>query len=166
LALQTQILPPIHAIQHFPAESRVERIANVARELLTLAGSRQEGLELVAELARLLIGVPDVSIRMAVASETEFAGCSLDLPLRAVVASPIYEDQQVIAHLEISSKELGTFDEHDFRILSLLGALASEMMSSTPVVVPEPSVKIPPLPVRIVSRIEGMLPTIRVRLLL
>ena len=166
MALQTQILPPIQAIRRFPAESRVERIANAARELLTLAGSRQEGLELLAELARLLIGVPDVSIRMAVASETGFAGSSFDLPLRTVVAAPICEDQQIIAHLEISSKELGTFDEHDFRILSLLGALASEMMSSTPIVVPEPSIKIPPLPLRIVSRIEGILPTIRVRLLL
>lgn len=163
MALQTQILPPMHAVRHFPAESRMDRIAHGARELLALGGSREEALDLIAELARLLIGVPDAAIRMA-SSEVGFAARSFDLPIRAVIAAPIYEDQHISAHLEISSNELGTFDEQDFRILSLLAALATEMISPTPLPLPELTVKLPPLPVRIASRLEGMLPTIRVRL--
>jgi hypothetical protein len=167
LALQTQILPPTRDIGPFPADGRIDRIASAARELLDLARSPEAALDLTAELARMLIGVPDVAIRKVAATNGfTHSSADQDLPVRSTVAAPIYEKQRIIGHLEISSNELGAFDEQDFRTLSLLAALASAIASSIPAPTParEVSPKLPPLSTRIASRLEGMLPTIRVRL--
>jgi hypothetical protein len=138
-------------------------IANAAGELVTVAGGWQAALDLMAALARMLTGARGVAIILS-GKRLFYSSESGDVPIRATVAAPIYECQRIIGHLEISSPQLGTFDEGDLVVLPVLAAVIGEMVELRAVQSREASHRASALPARIVSRIEGMFPTIRVRI--
>jgi signal transduction protein with GAF and PtsI domain len=138
-------------------------MANAARELVTVAGGWQAALELIAALARMLTGARGVAIILS--GKRLFYSCeSGDLPIRATLAAPIYQCQRIIGHLEVFSPELGAFEERDLGVLPVLAAVIGEMVEQRAAQSQESRHKASALPARIVSRIEGMFPTIRVRL--
>ena len=138
------------------------QISNAAREFLQVAGDWQSTLDLIAELTRTLTGAGAVEI--VVAGRRALASAIAEgLPVRATVAAPLEEGERIIGHLEISSIEFGAFDEADLRIVSVLAAGLSEMVRLRAA---EEATRKPPLAVRIANRMEGMLPTIRVRVVL
>ena len=137
-------------------------VANAAREVTRVAGGWQAALDLMADLTRMLTGACCVTITL-VGRRLVCSRRGEELPNRAIVAAPIYECQRVVGHLEISSPELGAFDEPDLGVLSVLAAVTGEIAELQSA--QRTSVrKAAPLPARIASRLEGMLPTIRVRL--
>lgn len=138
-------------------------ISNAARELLRVADDWQTALDLIAEVTRTLTGAGGAEVVVAGrrALSPEIAE---GLAIRATVAAPIEEGERIIGHLEICSTEFGAFDEADLRIVSVLAAVLSEMVQLRAAEHQEPPRK-PPLAARIVNRMEGMLPTIRVRVL-
>jgi hypothetical protein len=138
-------------------------IANAAGELVTVAGGWQAALDLMAALARMLTGARGVAIILS-GKRLFYSSESGDVPIRATVAAPIYECQRIIGHLEISSPQLGAFDEGDLVVLPVLAAVIGEMVELRAAQSREASHRASALPARIVSRIEGMFPTIRVRI--
>ncbi|MGC2323891.1 MAG: hypothetical protein WA463_14770, partial [Terriglobales bacterium] len=82
----------------------------------------------------------------------------------STLAAPIYANQRIIGHLEISSPQLGAFDEMTLSALPVLAALVSELIELRAAGLRQPASKAPGLSARIAHRIEGMLPTIRVRI--
>jgi len=136
-------------------------VANAARELMRVAGGWQAALDLTAELTRILTGARTVAITLDDRPPVHSGG-DVDLPARSTVAAPIYASQRPIGYLEISSPALGAFDEQDLSALPVLATLLGEMVELRAAAsrVPAPSA----LSARIISRLEGMLPTIRVRL--
>jgi hypothetical protein len=131
--------------------------------LVTVAGNWPAALDLVAELARMLTGARGVRIILSGKCRL-YPAEGADLPIRATVAAPIYECQRIIGHLEIFSPQLGAFDERDLGTLPVLAALIGEMGELRAAQSRQPKHKASALPARIVSRIEGMFPTIRVRI--
>lgn len=138
-------------------------IANAAREFMSIAGSWQPALDLMAELTRMLTGARGVALRLT-DQRPIFSSVDDDLPVRTTVAAPIYAGRRIIGHLEISSPELGAFDERDLSALPVLAALTGGMVELRAAALREPAPKTPRLSARIASRIESMIPTIRVRL--
>ncbi len=139
-------------------------VLNAAREFMSIAGGWQAALDLMAELARMLTGARGVAITLAVPGKRPIhSSVGEDLPIRATVAAPIYESERIIGHLQISSSELGAFDEQDLGALLVLAAVVGKMVELRAAEPREAAHKAPPLSSRIVSRIEGILPTIRVR---
>jgi hypothetical protein len=138
-------------------------IASAARELVRVAGGWQEALDLMAELARMLTGARGVAVILS-GKRLFHTSENGDLPIRTTVAAPIYQGQGIIGHLEISSPHLGAFDERDLGALPLLAAVIGEMAELRAAQSRESRQKAPALPARIVSRIEGLFPTVRVRI--
>jgi hypothetical protein len=140
-------------------------VLNAARDFLKIAGGWQAALELMAELTRILTDAPGVAITPALPAKPSFPSPVADVhPMRATVAAPIYKGERIIGHLEISSAELGAFDEQDLELLRVLAAIGSEMTELRAAKPPEPAQKLAPPPAKSATR--GMFPTIRVRLLL
>jgi hypothetical protein len=157
------------ALSESPARRLREWIArnesfSAAREFMRVAGGWQAALELMAELIRMLTGARGVAVTLA-APEKRPLCCSVDkeLPIRATVAAPVYGGERIIGHLEISSPELGAFDEQDLGALKVLAAVVSEMVELRAAELRQPARKASRLSARVLSRIEGILPTIRVR---
>ncbi len=151
-----------HRLRRWMAENGV---LNAAREFMSIAGGWQAALDLMAELARMLTGARGVAITLAVPGKPPIhSSVGEDLPTRATVAAPIYESERIIGHLEISSTELGAFDEQDLGALPVLAAVVGKMVELRAIEPQEAAHKAPPLSARIVSRIEGIFPTIRVRI--
>lgn len=138
-------------------------IANAARELFRVAETWQAAFGLVSQVARLLTGASGVALTLADQGPI-YALVDDDVPVRSTVAAPIYASQRVIGHLEISSPQLGAFDELDLSALPVLAALVGELVELRAAGLRQPPPKVPRLSARIASRIEGMLPTIRVRI--
>jgi PilZ domain len=138
-------------------------VANAAQELVGVAGGWQPALDMVAQLARMLTGACGVAIILS-GERLLYPAEGGDLPARATVAAPIYEGQRIIGHLEISSPQLGAFDEQDLGALPVLASLIGEMVDLRAAQLRQPKRKVSALPARIVSRIGGMFPTVRVRL--
>jgi len=141
------------------------QIASAAQELMGVAGGWPAALELIAELARTVTGAGGASITL---SGRGRACCSVEekLPVRATLAAPIYEGEQVVGQLEVYAVDFGAFDEADLRALSMLAALLSEMVQRRAAPKPRVTPK-PPLATRIADRMEGIWPrTVRVRVVL
>jgi transcriptional regulator with GAF, ATPase, and Fis domain len=141
------------------------QILNAAREFMGIAGSWQAALDLITELTRTLTGATGVELVVA-GRRAPGSAIAEGLPIRASVAAPIEEGERIIGHLEICSTEFGAFDEADLRIVSVLAAMLSEMVRLHAAPRQEEPPRKPPLAVRIANRMEGMLPTIRVRVVL
>lgn len=138
-------------------------IANAAVEFFRVAGSWQGALRLVSQVTRLLTGARGVALVLT----GQGPNCAIadeDLPIRSTVAAPIYASQRVVGHLEISSSELGAFDELTLSALPVLAALAGELVERRAAELRTPAPKAPGLSTRIADRIDGMLPTVRVRI--
>ena len=138
-------------------------IANAARELLRVGGSQQAAFELVSHIARLLTGATGVALIL----DDEGRIHSLpdeEHPVRSTVSAPIYASQRVVGHMEISSSQLGAFDELDLSFLPVLSGLVGEMIELRAAGKRQPLPASPRLTTRIAGRIEGMLPTVRVRI--
>jgi len=141
-------------------------VLNAAREFLSVAGGWQAALDLIAELTRMLTGAPGVSLTLA-GGRPIYSSLGEAPPIRTTVAAPVYQNEQIVGHLEIYSTEFGAFDEWDLRALSVLAAVLSEMVRLRAADRQEAAPKAPPLSARIVNRIEGMFPkTVRVRVVL
>jgi len=138
-------------------------IANAAREFCKIAGGWPAALDLIADLTRTLTGAPGVAITL-VDRPPVYSSVDVERPVRSTVAAPIYASQRIVGHLEISSSELGAFDECDLSALPVLAALAGEMVELRAATLRQSAAKASQLSARIVSRIEEMIPTIRVRL--
>ena len=138
-------------------------VLNAAREFMKIAGGWQAALELIAELTRTLIPASSVAVTIA-SGKPPMPSPAVDAqPVRATVAAPIYKSERIIGHLEISSAQLGAFDEQDLSLLRMLAAMASEMNALRAAPSRELTPKPPQRVAGIVSRIEGMFPTVRVR---
>jgi hypothetical protein len=137
----------------------INGVANAAREFMRVAGGWQAALDLTVELTRILTGARAVAITLADRPPI-YSSVDDDLPIRSTVAAPIYASQRLLGHLEISSPHLGAFDEQDLSALPVLAALVGEMVELRAAGLREPA----RLSARILSRLEGMLPTLRVRL--
>ena len=142
------------------------QIASAAQELMAVAGGWPAAVELISELARSITGTPFATVTLSgKQSSSGYEGPSF----RTTVAAPIHENEQIIGHLEVSSTELDAFDEADLRAVSMLGAVLSEMVRLRSARKPDMPLEFAPKPwfaARIVNRMEGMLPTVRVRLIL
>jgi len=142
-------------------------VANAAREFMRVAGGWQAALHLMAELTRILTGACGVAITLAVAGkDTVYSSGDQEPPIRAMIAAPIYESERIIGHLEISARELGAFDEQDLSALPVLAAVVGKMAEELRAAEQRQAGRKPPLSARIVSSMEGIFPTVRVRLLL
>ncbi len=137
--------------------------ANAARELFGVAGGWQDAFVLVSQVARTLTGAGGVALTLAGEGRI-YRFEDDDLPVRSTLAAPIYANQRIIGHLEISSPQLGAFDEMTLSTLPVLAALVSEMIELRAAGLRQPAPKTPGLPARIAHRIESMLPTVRVRI--
>ena len=137
------------------------QILNAAREFMRVADDWQARLELIAGLTRTITGASGVEL---VVAGNRALGCTVPdgLLVRSTIAAQIEDNERMIGHLEICSIEFGAFDEADLRMVSTLAAVLSEMVRLS-VATPEESPRKPPLATRIANRMEGMLPTIRVR---
>ena len=138
-------------------------IANAARELFRVAGSWQAAFSLVSQIARLLTGATGVALTLDDEGRIH-AEPDDEHPVRSTVAAPIYASQRVVGHIEISSSQLGAFDELDLTVLPVLSALVGEMIELRAAGKRQPPPTAPRLTVRIASRIESLLPTVRVRI--
>lgn len=138
-------------------------IANAALEFFRVAGSWQGALRLVSQVTRLLTGARGVALTITDQGPICAIGDE-DLPIRSTVAAPIYASQRVVGHLEISSSELGAFDELTLSALPVLAALAGELIERRAAELRKPAAKTPGLSTRIADRIDAMLPTVRVRI--
>ncbi|MFZ3210397.1 MAG: GAF domain-containing protein, partial [Terriglobales bacterium] len=114
--------------------------------------------------ARMLTGARGVAITLAAPEKRFYSSQEEGLTIRSTVAAPIYESERIVGHLEIFSSELGAFDERDLSTLPVLAAVVGEMITLRAAEQRESARKAERLSSRIVSRIEGMLPTIHVRL--
>jgi GAF domain len=135
--------------------------------LLQLAGSWPAALELIAGLARTLTGAP-AAVRLEGRRRVR-SRADQGPSVRSTVAAPIYESDRIVGHLEVSSNQFEAFDEADLRAVSMLAAVLSEMRRLRSAPRPDPLPALPPKPwlaVRIAHRMEGMLPTVRLRLVL
>ena len=149
-------------------------LGNAAREFMRVAGGWQAALDLMAEMTHLLIGASSVAITLvALGKHPICSWVDEGQPIRETVAAAIYQNERIVGHLEISSPALGAFDEQDLAALSALAAVVSEMAQMRAEMVElraaeqrERARKASRLSTRIVSRIEGIIPTIRVRLVL
>lgn len=148
-------------------------LGNAARGFMYVAGGWQAALDLTAEVTHLLIGASSVAITLVALGN--YPICSWvdeGLPVRETVAAAIYQNERIVGHLEISSPTLGAFGEEDLGALSMLAAVVSEMLRMRAEIAERRAAEqqeIPPKASRlstIVSRIEDMIPTIRVRLVL
>jgi hypothetical protein len=139
-------------------------VLNAAREFMKIAGGWQAALDLIRELVRMLTGARGVAITMAPAAKSPASPKAQDeVPVRATVAAPIYKSERIVGHLEISSTELGAFDEQDLGLLPVLAAMVSAMLELRSAQSRKPTPKPPKPTAGIVSRIEGMFPTVRLR---
>jgi len=140
------------------------RTLNAGREFMQVAGGWPAALDLMADLTRMLTGARGVAITLAAPEQRFYSSLEEGLQIRSTVAAPIYESERVVGHLEIFSSELGAFDEQDLSTLPVLAAVVGEMITLRAAAQQESARKAARLSTRIVSRIEGLLPTIRVRL--
>lgn len=140
------------------------RPSNTGREFLQVAGGWPAALDLMADLARMLTGARGVAISLADTEKRFYSSLEQGLVIRSTVAAPIYQKERIVGHLEIYSGELGAFDEQDLSTLPVLAAVVGEMISVRAAQQQESARKATRLSSRIVSRIEGMFPTIHVRL--
>lgn len=138
-------------------------VLNAAREFMKIAGGWQAALELIKELTRMLTAARGVAITLTAAKSPIPPAAEDPQPVRATVAAPIYKSERIVGHLEISSTELGAFDEEDLGLLPVLAGLVSEMIELRAAQLREPARKASALPARIAGRIEGMFPTVRLR---
>ena len=140
------------------------RTSNAGREFMQVAGGWPAALDLMADLTRMLTGARGVAITLAAPEQRFYSSLEEGLEIRSTVAAPIYEKERIVGHLEIFSNELGAFDEPDLSTLPVLAAVVGEMITLRAAAQQESARKAERLSTRIVSRIEGLLPTIRVRL--
>ena len=138
-------------------------IANAARELWKIAGGWPAAMDLMADLTRTLTRAQGVAVTFA-DRHSLYSSVDRERPVRSTVAAPIYGSQGTAAYLEISSPELGAFDETDLSALPVLAALVGELLQLRDAPAPVATRKPSALPARIVNRIESMIPTIRIRL--
>lgn len=138
-------------------------IATAAQELLSVGGSWQTALELMAESACVVTGAGAAAINLAGRRAICFPRTG-GLSIRATVAAPIYASQAIAGHLEIASPELGAFEECDLKALQVLAAVIGEIIEASVTQPRGPARAAPPFPARIMSRLEGMLPTVRVKI--
>jgi len=140
------------------------RTSNAGREFLKVAGGWPAALDLIADLTRMLTGARGVAITLAATDKRFYSSLDKDLAIRSTVAAPIYDRERIVGHLEIFSSELGAFDEQDMSTLPVLAAVVGEMITFRASEQQESARKAARLSNRIVSRIEGLFPTIHVRL--
>ena len=140
------------------------RTANAGREFLQVAGGWPAALDLMADLTRMLTGARGVAISLRANENRFYSSLEEGLRVRSTVAAPIYERERIVGHLEIFSSELGAFEEQDLSTLPVLAAVVGEMITLRSSQQQESARKAARLSSRIVNRIEGLFPTIHVRL--
>jgi len=140
------------------------RTWNAGREFIKVAGGWPAALDLMADLTRMLTGARGVAISLTTTEKRFYSSMEEGLSIRSTVAAPIYERERIVGHLEIFSSELGAFDERDLSTLPVLAAVVGEMITLRSAEQQESKRKAARLSSRIVSRIEGMFPTLHVRL--
>jgi PilZ domain len=141
------------------------QIFSAAQEFLRAAGGWPAALQLMAELTHMLTGASGVAISLlSSGGHSIHASAGERLSGRSTIVAPIYEQEQILGHLEICASELGAFDEHDMEGLRVLAALVGEMVEVRAAELRETAKRASQLSARIVNRIERVLPTIRLRL--
>ena len=152
--------PLVQRLREWLAKNEV---LNAAREFMKIAGGWRAALELMSELTRILTDASHAAVTLTASARPLPSTVADPQPVRATVAAPIYASERIIGHLEISSTELGAFDEQDLELLRTLAAIGSEMTELRAASARQPAQKPSPLPARIASRIEGMFPAVRLR---